>query len=140
MHTDKIPEEAVYDFMGMIRKTATQGDLQDYLEHFKRFFCATNGNPHSRSSSAGWAETDLRAEMFSAAENAPLFIEAFFDACEAIRNRPGDFFAPNTYMINETCRKHSIGYQIIPPDLKLTGSVSTVVPVPERPPTLAERA
>jgi len=140
LHTDQIPDGAVHDFMGMIRKTATQGDLQDYLEHFKRFFCATNGNPHSRSSSTGWAETDLQTEMFSAAENAPLFIEAFYDACESIRSRPGDFFAPDQNMINEICRKHSIGYEIIPPDLKLTGNIATIVPVSERPATLAEKA
>jgi hypothetical protein len=140
LHTDQIPDSAVHAFMGMIRKTATQGDLQDYLEHFKRFFCATNGNPHSRSSNAGWAETDLQTEMFTAAENTPLFIEAFYDACESIRSRPGDFFAPDHNMINEICREHSIGYEIIPPDLKLTGNIATIVPVPERPATLAEKA
>ena len=80
VHTDYIPDEAVNDFMGMIRKTATQGGPQDFFEHFKRFFCATNGNPHSRSSSAGWAESDLQTEMFLAAENAPLVLEAFYDS------------------------------------------------------------
>ena len=140
LHTDKIPDGAVHDFMGMIRKTATQGDLQGFLEHFKRFFCATNGNPHYRSSSASWAETDLQTEMFSAVENAPLFIEAFYDACDSIRNRAGDFFAPDQNMINETCRKHSIGYEINPPDLILIGNFATIVPVPEKPATLAEKA
>jgi len=140
LHIDQIPDEAVHDFMGMIRKTATQGDLQEYLEHFKRFFCATNGNSHSRSSNASWAETDLQAEMFLAADNAPLFIEAFYDACESIRRRPEDLFAPDQNMINEICHKHSIGYEIIPPDLKLTENTAPIVHVPERSTTLTEKA
>lgn len=140
LHTDQIPDGAVHDFIGMIHRTATQGDHQDYLEHFKRFFCAVNGNPHWPSSSESWAETDLEREMYEAAKNAPLFIEAFFDACESILNRPGDFFAPDHNMMNEVCRDHGIGFQIEPPDLKLTGDILPIVPVPERPSTLAEKA
>jgi hypothetical protein len=140
LNTEHIPEYAINDFLGLIRKTATQGDLQDFLEHFKRFFCATNGNPHSRSSSAGWADTDLQSEMSTAAANPPLFLEAFFDACEAIRKRPGDLFAPDAAMINEICRKYNIGYKVEPPDLILVDKHATLIPVPERPLTLAEKA
>jgi hypothetical protein len=78
--------------------------------------------------------------MRSAASNPPLFLEAFFDACEAIRKRPGDLFAPDADMINGVCRKHDIGYELQPPDLLLRDALAIVIPVPERPPTLAEKA
>ena len=137
---ENIPGEAVHEFLGLIRKTATQGDYQGYIEHFKRFFCAANGNPYYRSSSSSWAETDLDSEIFTAADNAPLFPEAFFDACESIRNRPGDLFAPDTYMINEICCKYNLGFEIRPPHLILRDADAIVVPVPESPPSLAEKA
>jgi len=138
--TERIPSDAVDEFLGMIRKVAAQGDLQDFLEHFKDFFSAANGNPHYRSSNAGWADTDLQAAMLAVAENAPLFLEAYFVACESLRGKDEDLFAPDAAMINEICWKHGIGYEIEPPYLKPRDSNATVVPVPERPPTLAEKA
>lgn len=139
-HTETIPGEAVDDFIALIRKTTIQGDVQDFLEHFKRFFCRANGNPYYRSSSEGWAETDLLSEMSEAATNAPIFLEAFYNACEAIRDRPGDLFAPDALRINEVCRNHNIGYEIVHPNLLLRGKDLPVVQVLERPLTLDERA
>jgi hypothetical protein len=141
LNTECIPGGAVDDFLGLIRKTATQGDLQDFLEDFKGFFCSANGEPHYRSSNASWADTDLQQQMSDAATNPPLFLEAFFDACEAIRKRPGDLFAPDSAMINEICQKYDIGYKIVLPELLLVDEHSVyLIPVPERPPTLAEKA
>lgn len=139
LNTTSIPDGALNEFFGMIQKTATQGDLQEFLEHFKGYFCAAKGTTHIWSSNASWAETDLFSEMKSAATNPPLFLEAFFDACEAIRNRRGELFAPDAEMINAACRKHDIGYELQPPNLLVRDATGTVIPVPERPPTLAER-
>lgn len=136
----RIPGGAVQDFMRLIRKTATQGDLQDFLEHYKGYFCAANGTTHYKSSNASWAETDLESQMDIAAANPPLFLEAFFDASEAIRRRPGDLFAPDVEMINGICRDHDIPYEIQGSTLVLRDPSVAVVPVPQAPPTLAERA
>jgi hypothetical protein len=78
----------------MISKVATQGSRQGVLEHFKGHFCAAIGTTHVRSSNEGWAETDLTSFMHNASENAPLFIEAFFDACESLRNHYPEWFVP----------------------------------------------
>ena len=137
---NSIPGGAVQDFMRLIRKTATQGDVQDFLEHYKGYFCAANGTTHYRSSNVSWAETDLASQMEVAAANPPLFLEAFFDASEAIRRRPGDLFAPDVEMINRLCREHDIPYEIQGSALVLLDPSVAVVPVPQAPPTLAERA
>src|SRR5262245_3767766 len=109
---DCVPPGAVQDFMGLIRKTAAQGDLQSFLEHYKSFFCTANGTTHYRSSNVSWAETDLQSQMDAAAGNPPLFLEAFYEASEAIRRRPGDFVAPDVELINRTCRIHELPYEM----------------------------
>jgi hypothetical protein len=124
----------------MVAKVATQGSRQGVLEHFKSHFCVVLGTAHSRSSNESWAESDLRDNMYSATDNAPLFIEAFFDACEDLRRRNHDWFVPDTTSINPILIKHGIGYKIRPPDLPLQENETQPVSVPERPPTLAERA
>ena len=138
---NQIPAAAVQDFLGLVRKTASQGDLQDFLELFKGFFCTANGKTHWVSSNVSWAESDLESEMFTAAINPPLFLEAFYDACNVIRQRPGDLFAPDAEMINGICREHGIPYEIQGTNLVLSDPFrAAVVPVPEIPPTLEQRA
>ena len=136
----RIPDEAIDAFFALINRVATQGDRQDILETFKTTFCNATGTTDIRSSSASWAETDLRHEMRQASENAPLFLEAFYDACESIRGRAERYFAPDAAMINEVCSTHGIGYDIRPPELVLRETAASIVPVPERPPTLSEQA
>ena len=135
-----IPADAVNEFVALIGKVATQGDRQDVLEHFKGYFCDAVGTTHVRSSSVSWAETDLRNYMRQAAENAPLFIEAFFDACEAFRRQNPDYFVPDAAIINRVLSKHGIGYEVRPPELILREEAPPLVEVPERPPTRAEQA
>ena len=81
-----VPADVVNDFVELIGKVATQGDRQEILEHFKRYFASAAGTTVSWSSSVSWAETDLQSHMEQAAANAPLFIEAFYDACEVLQN------------------------------------------------------
>jgi hypothetical protein len=133
-----IPQAAVREFREMIDKTATQGSRQDILEHFKGYFCTVVGEPHVWSSSESWSDTDLSTYMSAAAErNAPLFLEAFHDACESLR--AGDLFAPDASMINEVCDRRGIGYVIQPPNL-ISRSTATLVDVPKQPPSLEESA
>jgi hypothetical protein len=135
---EAIPTEAVGKFKAMIDKTATQGSRQDIIEHFKGYFCTVVGEPHVWSSSASWSDTDLWSYMESASKNAPLFLEAFHDACESLRQHQC-IFAPGPEMINEVCDLNNIGYLIRPPDLVPRGS-DLLVEVPKKPPSLEERA
>lgn len=135
-----VPSEAVKECFAMILKIATQGSRQNVLEHFKDHFSAASGISCVPSSDESWAETDLRGYMDRAADNAPLFIEAFFDACEDLRKRCPDWSIPDAMMINRVLTKHSIGYGVHPPDLIAREQQTPPVPVPEPPATLAARA
>lgn len=50
--------------------------------------------------------------MQKAAENAPLFLEAFYDACENLLKHNSNYFVPDVFLMNKVCVKHQIGYEI----------------------------
>lgn len=135
-----IPDDAIEVLFGLIFKIVTNGDPQDILEHFKRHFCAAIGTMHIRSSNISWAETDLHSYMQQAAQNAPLFIEAFWDACNTLKNKNPEYYIPDAAMINNVLQKHGVGFAIEPPNLVLRENEAPLVAVPESPPTLAEKA
>lgn len=137
-HNSTIPQAALGEFGRLIDRVATQGNRWDILEHFKRAFSRAAGQAYVRSSSESWAETDMGSAMSQAAENAPMFLEAFFDACETLLGR--GLFAPTAQMINEVCGQHDIGYAIDPPRLLLREGRVAPVPTPPRIATLAEQA
>lgn len=135
-----VPYAMVRECIDLVGKVTTQGDRQTILEHFKRYFCSAAGASHTRSSSASWAETDLWTYAEEAAKNAPLFIEAFYDACQTFSGQDPDAWAPDVDMINEILARHVVGYMIKPPRLEPREDAATVIPVAAPPPTLAERA
>jgi len=145
-----IPDGAIDEFFDVIRKLAKQLERrtqQDVLELFKSSFGETVGTTTISSSSLDWAETDLRRYMAQAAENAPLFIEAFYDACESFRHSNQECFAPDVPFINRILAKHGLAYRLAPadpgdasPPRLFLEEAASFVEVPERPPTLAEQA
>ena len=110
-----VPMDAVEECISLIMKVATQGEQQEVLEHFKAAFAGAAGASYSWSSSASWADTDLRRYANEAAENAPLFIEAFYDACESFGEEDSDAWALDVSMINEILQNYGLGYVIDPP-------------------------
>jgi hypothetical protein len=137
-NTTTIPPAALAQFLDLVQRTATQDDLQNPLEFFKSYFCAANGTTNMRSSDPSWAYTDLLAQMENTSTSPPLFLEAFYDACERIRARGGDWSAPDTDMLNDICVEHNIGYELRPPNLVLRDTSARIIPVEERPPSIAE--
>jgi hypothetical protein len=134
-----ISTEVQDEFYGLIMKVATQGGRrQSILEHYKTYFAAAAGRASSTSSSEGWAETDLMGLMAEARENAPLFIEAFFDAGTALHNRHPEFIVPDPTMINFYLAKHGAGYEVSPPNL-ISRNPHTPIEVPHVP-SLDEQA
>ena len=118
-----IPLSAVDGFYNLIVKAASQGkNRQEILEHFKGNFCNAVGKPHFWSSTESWAETDLLNFMERATKNAPLFLEAFYDACNSLSAMNKNLFAPDEEIINALCIRHNIGYVIKPPHLLLRDS------------------
>jgi hypothetical protein len=80
-----ITQGVVNDFLELISKIAAQDSRRHFLEYFKGYFAGAAGTAHSTSSSESWAQSDLEQLMDQAGVNAPLFIEAFYNACEDLR-------------------------------------------------------
>ena len=104
--TKEIPEPAIDDFVEMVNKLSPQGDRWDTLELFKLHFSQAAGATHWRSSGLFFAEADLRRDASAAARNAPLFIEAFFDACRSFEGEDEDGYAPDEPTINALLHKY----------------------------------
>ncbi len=121
-----IPPGLGEQFFGLIARCATPDLQQELFEHFKRYFAAAAGTTSSWSSSASWAETDLRSYMLEASANAPLFIEAFYDACQAL---PPNYGRPNVGRINRLLQDANSGWQIQLPNLVRTDSLTVPIPV-----------
>lgn len=133
-----LPREAVLAFDDLIGRVAAQGNRKAILEHFKRYFAGAIGTTASYSSSESWAESDLNNLLWGAAENAPLFIDAFYEGCEALSSDP-DFTLPDVARMNRVLTKHKAGYRIEPPYIVAT-TVHEPIPVPERFQSLDEKA
>ena len=120
-----LPSQAVWAFQALISRLTDPGAPRRTLELFKRYFAAAAGEPYSSSSNASWAQTDLERLMGSAAENAPLFIEAFYDACKHLE---GTGQAPPLPLavVNRLLAEHETGFKIEPPDLVATRAIPPV--------------
>jgi hypothetical protein len=136
----KIAEGVVWQFNTLIGKIAAQDShRQRILEHFKSAFANAAGSTSSWSSNASWAETDLLNNMQHAADNAPLFIEAFYEGCVSLSTANPDIVVPDVAMINRVLAEHDAGYEIQPPDLIARNPVIAIA-VPERTATLDQQA
>lgn len=123
----EIQREVVNEFIDLVARVVAQGDRWDILEHFKYYFAGAAGTVSNRSSSASWAETDLYKYMDHASENAPLFIEAFYDACQSLREQYPGMAIPDVTRMNRILRENNIGYIIHPPDLICCGAQEILV-------------
>lgn len=134
-----IPNAVSGDFFDLIGRISSQANRQEVLEHFKTYFASASGSRSSWSSSTSWAESDLLRDMECSAANAPLFIEAFYDACESLANQQPPIAVPDLARINRVLYEGGSGYQIQPPNLVAT-NVQTQIVVPERSPSLDDVA
>lgn len=133
------PNAVDNQFLELIGRIATQANRQNILEHFKSYFANASGSSSSWSSSESWAHSDLIMYMGHAAANAPLFIEAFYDACNALANGNPSTAVPDVGRINRILFENDSGYQIHPPNLVST-NIQVPVIVPARPVSLDEQA
>jgi hypothetical protein len=127
------------EFLQIINRISSKGETKAILERFKHYFAAAAGEQSSSSSSVDWAMTDLERHMDSAAGNAPLYIDAFWLACESLKKRYPELPYPSTERINRILADKNAGYQIRDSELVATRERERI-PVPERTPSLDERA
>ena len=76
--------------------------------------------------------------MMQAAENAPLFIAAFYDACVAVQEGDPEISIPDVSVINRLLAKHAVGYELRPLRLQSRDPQQTI-PVQEQTPSLDEQ-
>jgi len=134
-----IAPAVVGKFQDLIDRICSQGHQKTVLEYFKASFGMATGTPHYPSSDVGWAHTDLWNIMDSAEQNAPLFIEAFYNACENLREDYPDLAVPTVSQINRILSESGAGYQVDPPKLIETSGHTPVV-VPDQTSSLDARA
>lgn len=127
-----VPQGVFRDFYDLIEKMAAQGNVWQAVEQCKTRFGGTG-----RSSSPDWAWSDLSRLMESSAENAPLFIEAFWKCCVDLEQ--SGLGVPDIQYINAVLAKHDAGYAIQLPELIATLAY-TPIPVPRSAPSLDEQA
>jgi len=122
------------EFLLLIKKIAAQqANRQLVLEHYKRFFADAAGRTSYESSSLGWAESDLKDYMRDAAENAPLFLEAFYDANLAMSARNPGLVVPPIALLNHILGKFGAGYELAPPELVSRNPTLPIEVIPEMP-------
>jgi hypothetical protein len=73
--------------------------------------------------------------MDEASENAPLFIEAFYNACQELHAQRPDVAMPDIGRMNRILTEAGAGFQIAPPDLIPTRN-HIPISVPDAPPSL----
>src|SRR5581483_2889023 len=127
------------EFLDLINRISGQGPRKSILEHFKSAFSGAAGLPYHSSSDVSWAASDLERSMDEAAANAPLFIDAFYTACEQLRQRNHDMALPDAARINRILTEHNAGYQLDPPNLVATRT-HIPISVPEQAPSLDAQA
>ncbi len=76
--------------------------------------------------------------MADAARTPALFIEAFYDACEALRANEL-YEIPDVTLMNQILSEHDVSFEIRPPQLVALHQAARVAR-PSPPPTLAEEA
>lgn len=135
----KIQDGVAEGFSNLIGLIANQGNRKDILELFKLYFARAEGSVAYLSTSVSWAETDLDACMVRVAENAPLFIEAFYDACSNLQKIYPEITVPDVAKMNRVLGEHKASYMICPPDL-VCRDVQESIRIEERMPSLDEQA
>ena len=109
--TEPLGDEAKYSFVILLRKVQGAGSRKATLEVFKRHFARARGSTCSPSSDVGLAEYDRDKYVDSAAEDAPTFIAAFYDACEELAGSPNSE-VPTDSVINSILSRHGLPYQV----------------------------
>lgn len=120
--------EAVNIIDDYVGKIANQGNEHKWmLEHFKGYFARAAGYTASISSDESWAQTDLDSALRYAAKNAPLFLEAFYDACVQMSTANPHIALPELNRVNAALQKVGAGFQFQPPNLIATNEFAPIV-------------
>lgn len=131
-----MPPLAVNAFNSLVHMIA--GQSKSSWAIFELFKAKFSGR-HSRSSNESWAISDLHTAMMSAADNAPVFIGAFWDGCTQVQASHPEVGLPDADVVNKILYEHEIPFEVRPPALLARHpQAPIVVQAPEK--SLGERA
>lgn len=136
--TTPLPDAAVQEFLNYTRRVHSSLGRKNAFEEFKRAFCRVSGEPYYSSSSEGWAESDLSAAADKAAENAPGFIQAFVEACDALQNVGA--VVPDHFLINRVLDQHHVPFRIESGELVASSAFVAPPQEPQDAASIASRA
>jgi hypothetical protein len=135
-----IASGVISDFVDLIGRVASQVEhRQSIYEHFKRYFAKPANRNYWSSSSLDYAEYDLGQYMEAAGSNAPLFIEALFDAFEALPQQFSALAVPDVARLNRVLYDNEAGWDIDTPNL-ISRNPQAPVPVPVHAPSFRQQA
>ncbi len=109
--TTPLSDQSVDDFILLIRRVSGPMNRQRIIEVFKQHFCKVSGDYYARSSSLDWAESDMFSQAQNAAEDAPNFIAAVYEALEELEHSGAT--VPTVQHINQILLKNQDHYQIV---------------------------
>lgn len=112
--TGAMPRAAANAFNSLVHTIAGQTDSSWAI--FELFKAKFRGG-YSNSSSESWAISDLHTSMMAAAENAPVFISAFWDGCVQVHADYPEVGLPDADVINQILYEHALPYEVRPPAL-----------------------
>lgn len=131
-----MPPFAVNAFNSLVHAIAGQSESSWAI--FELFKAKFSGG-YSRSSSESWAISDLHTAMMSAANNAPVFISAFWDGCTQVQASHPEVGLPDADVVNQILYEHEVPFEVRPPALLARHpQAPIVVQAPEK--SLGERA
>ncbi|WP_168012078.1 abortive infection family protein [Halomonas salinarum] len=130
-----LSNRAVDNFSSLIQRVSGTTSQQHIIEVFKQKFCKVSGERYARSSSLDWAESDMARQAQDAAEDAPNFIAAIYDALKELER--SNVTVPTVQHINQILIANQDHFQIINDQLiqtsggvaapEVTESISTSV-------------
>ena len=124
-----MPAQAVNEFNVLVHTIAAQGETWRLIELFKTRFAGGS----SLSSSESWATSDLYEKMHNAADNAPVFIGAFWDGCDEVASSNPSIGLPDPSVINQLLLRHGLPYELRPPQLVLRSQAAGAITAPPAP-------
>lgn len=118
-----------FDLIGRMAGQVASDHRQSVLEHFKRSFAAAANEQYWGSTNLRFASRDLHDYMARSGTNAPLFIEAFYDAANSLRQQFPAFsniVIPDDARINRVLFEREAGYEIVATDLLNRNPAATI--------------
>lgn len=127
--TSSLDSAVVNDFLSLMKRVSVPSGKQQVIEIYKQHLCKVSGDYYAKSSSIDWAESDMNTQAHNAANDAPNFIAAVYDAFEELQQLGA--VVPQEQNINQVLANHQQHFQIVSGQLNATGVAVTPPQVSE---------